>query len=94
MFIGPGPGVVVMGGELCSYGFESQHCILDGHFFTHICCKNWYDVCLKRPKIKKRLGMAHFSKKTIESQAHHLGSLFRFIVKYYTIFVFALSKEA
>ena len=38
--------------------------------------------------------MAHFLKKTIESQAHHLGSLFRFIVKYYTIFVFALSKEA
>ena len=28
------PGLVVMGGDSCSEGrvFESQHCILDGHF--------------------------------------------------------------
>ena len=34
-------------------GFESRHCILDGHFFTYICCKNCY-VCLKRPKINEK----------------------------------------
>ena len=32
---------MVMGGDSCSEGrgFESQHCIQDGHFFTYICCK-------------------------------------------------------
>ena len=46
---GGSPGLVVMGGDSCSKGreFESQHCILDGHFFTIICCKNC-NVCLKR----------------------------------------------
>ena len=34
-------------------GFESQRRILDGHFFTLICCKNCI-VCLKRPKINKK----------------------------------------
>ena len=35
------PGLVVMGGDSLSEGrgFESQHRILDGHFFTLICCK-------------------------------------------------------
>ena len=35
------PGLVVMGGDSCTEGrgFESQCCILDGHFFTLICCK-------------------------------------------------------
>ena len=49
----PCPGLVVMGRDSCSkgHGFESQHRILDGHFFTYICCKN-RGVCLKRPKIK------------------------------------------
>ena len=39
---GESPGLVVMGGESCSEGrgFESQHRILVGHFFTYICCKN------------------------------------------------------
>ena len=36
------PGLVVMGGdsryEGC--GFESEHRMLEGHFFTFICCKN------------------------------------------------------
>ena len=46
------PGLVVMGDDSCSKGSrcESWHCILDGHFFTLICCKNCI-VCLKRPKI-------------------------------------------
>ena len=35
-------------------GFESQHHIQDGHFFTKICCKNCDDVYLKRPKINKK----------------------------------------
>ena len=35
--MGGSPGLVVMGGDSCSEGcgFESQHCILDGHF-SHI----------------------------------------------------------
>ena len=33
-------------------------------FFTYICCKNYNDVCLKRPKINnKEAEMAHFLKK-------------------------------
>ena len=42
---------VVMGIDPCSEscGFESHHRTLDVHFFTHICCKNWY-VCLNRRK--------------------------------------------
>ena len=32
------PGLVVIGGDSCSksHEFESLHCILDGHFFTHL----------------------------------------------------------
>ena len=35
--LGRSPGLVVMGADSCSegHGFESQHCILDGHF-SHI----------------------------------------------------------
>ena len=60
------PGLVVMGGDsrFKSRGFESWHCILDGHFFTYFCCKK-YDVCFKRPKLnKKRPRLPHFLKKT------------------------------
>ena len=43
-------------------GFESQHRILDGHFFTYICCENC-SVCLKRPKNKqKEAGVGPFLK--------------------------------
>ena len=35
-------------------GFESWHRILDGRFFTYICCKICNDVCLKRPKINEK----------------------------------------
>ena len=50
-FIRLATGLVVMGRDSCSKGrgFESQHCILDGHFFTVISCKNC-NVCLKRRK--------------------------------------------
>ena len=56
--MGGSPGLVVMGGDTYSEGcgFKSRHCILDGHFFTYICCKNCNDVCLKRPKINDKRG--------------------------------------
>ena len=49
------PSLVVMGRDSRSEGrgFKSQHRILDGHFFTYICCKNC-NVCLKRPKINEK----------------------------------------
>ena len=49
---------MVMGRDSCSKGreFESKHRILDGHFFTSICCKICNDVCLKRPKINDKRG--------------------------------------
>ena len=42
---------MVSEGHSCAEGsgFEYQHGILDGHFFTHFCCKNC-NVCLKRRK--------------------------------------------
>ena len=51
-------GLVVMGGDSCSKGrqFESWHHILDGHFFTYICCKNCNVVCLITPKINDKRG--------------------------------------
>ena len=59
--LGGSPGLVVMGGDSRpkGRGFESQYWILDGHFFTFICCKNC-NVCLKKTKInKKRPGLVH-----------------------------------
>ena len=46
---------MVMGRDSRSegHGFNSRYCILDGNFFTYICCKNSNDVCLKRPKINE-----------------------------------------
>ena len=56
---------MVMADNSCSKdrGFESQRRILDGHFFTLICCKNCI-VRLKKTenKRKKRPGLAHFLK--------------------------------
>ena len=58
---------MVMGDDSClkGHGFKSRSRILDGHFFTLICCKNC-NVCLRRPKInkKKRPVLAQFFKKT------------------------------
>ena len=49
---GGSPGLVVMGRDSSSEGcgIESQHLILDGHFFTYICHKNCNDCLLKRRK--------------------------------------------
>ena len=61
-FVGWRPGLVVKGRDSGSEGcgFKSWHHILDGHFFTYICCKNC-NVCLKRPKInKKEAGIGPF----------------------------------
>ena len=58
---------MVMGDNSCSRGcgFESQHCILDGQFFTLICCENCI-ICLKRPKInEKEAWVGPFFKKRI-----------------------------
>ena len=54
---GGGPGQVVMGGDSCSKGceFESRHCILDGHLFTFICCKN-YNLCVWKDENTWRRG--------------------------------------
>ena len=42
------------------HGFEFQYHILNGCFFTYICCKNC-NVCLKRPKInEKEAGVGPF----------------------------------
>ena len=60
---GGSPGLVVMRYDSCSRGCgcKSQRHILDGYFFTLICCKNC-SVCLKRlEKTKKRPGLAHFN---------------------------------
>ena len=65
--LGGSPGLVVMGRNSHSkgHGFESRHRILDGHFFTYICCKNC-NVCLKRPKInEKEAGVGPFKKKLV-----------------------------
>ena len=65
MFIRLATGLVVMGGDSCSKGhaFESQRQILDGHYFTLICCKNCI-VWLKRPKkTEKEAGVGPFFKK-------------------------------
>ena len=45
----------VYGGDSSSKGrrLEFQHCI-QLTFFTLICCKNWFDFCLKRPIINKK----------------------------------------
>ena len=46
-------GLVVIRGDPCSegHGFESQHRILDGHFFTDTyLLQRDYNVCLKRRK--------------------------------------------
>ena len=47
---------MVMGVDSCSEdrGFEFQHCILERHFVTSICCKIY--VCLKKTENKRKRG--------------------------------------
>ena len=53
--MGGSPGLVVMGDDssLRGHEFKSRQRILDGYFFTSICCKNCI-VFLTRPKINKK----------------------------------------
>ena len=63
--MGGSPGLEVMGRDSRAKGrvFESQLRILDGYFFTYICCKNCNDVCLKKLKInEKEAGVGPFLK--------------------------------
>ena len=55
---GGSPGLVVMEGDSCckGCGFKSQHNLLDGHFFTLICCKICNDDCLKRLNLNDKRG--------------------------------------
>ena len=62
ILLGGSTGLVVMGRDSHSkgHGFESWHHLLDGHFFTYICC----NLCLKRPKMnEKEAGVGPFKKK-------------------------------
>ena len=67
------------GGDSCSEGheFESQHHILDGHFYTYSCCKNCNDVCLKKPEVnyKRGPGSPIFKKKTRSHNAFDAGPI-------------------
>ena len=56
------PGLVVIGDDSCltGHGFESLCHILDGHFFTLICCKTCIFVWKDRKWMKKRPRLAHF----------------------------------
>ena len=80
---GGSPGLMVMGGDSRSKccGFESRHHILDGHFFTYICCKNC-NVCLKRLKInEKEAGVGPFKKRKVvqtSSKNTVISNLFNF----------------
>ena len=51
---GRSPGLVFTGGDTCSegHGFESQHLVLDGHYFAYICCKHC--IVLKEENRRKR----------------------------------------
>ena len=59
--LGGSSGLVVMGGDSCSEGhqFESQHCILNGHFSHVFVVKIVTFVWKDENKLKKRLGMAN-----------------------------------
>ena len=57
---------MVIGGDSYSKGrgFKSQCRILDGHFFTFICCKNC-NVCLKRKNIQKEAEVGPYFKNKV-----------------------------
>ena len=80
-WVGGSPGLVLMGGDSCSKGcgFKLRHCILDGHFFTLICCKNCNDVCLKKTENKLKRGQGWPIKKLLLLYiGHQLNRLRRY----------------
>ena len=58
---------MVMGGDTCSKGheFESQHHILDVHFFTYLSVVKFVKFVLKDEINEKEAGWAHCFKKNI-----------------------------
>ena len=56
---------MVMGGDTCSKGheFESQHHILDVHFFTYLSVVKFVKFVLKDEINEKEAGWAHCFKK-------------------------------
>ena len=53
---------MVMGDDSYSggCGFKSHRCILDGHFFTYICCKNCIVCLIKTKTNEKEAGVSPF----------------------------------
>ena len=93
---GGSPGLVVMGGDSWSEGrgFKSQLHILDGHFFTYICCKNCNDACLERPKInEKEAGVGPFFYKNKQISFLHDDLFHAFHITHFTVSIpsFSLS---
>ena len=78
---------MVLGGDSRSKGrgFKSQHCILDGHFYTSICCKNLYCLFEKTENKQKEAGVGPFFKKRKDK----LGSFSYHITTTYTLEIFS-----
>ena len=96
VMLGGSPGLVVMGRNSRSEGcgFKSQHHKLDGQFFTYICCKNCYDVCLKRPKInEKEAGFGPFFLKKNNSMGTSSFTSFFFLLAHRRGLVFLQTSE-
>ena len=65
---------MIMGGDSFpeGRGFESEHHILDGHFFTYICCKHC--SLFEKTKMKeKEAGIGPFFKKNFTYRGTHLN---------------------
>ena len=60
---------------------RSQHCILNGHHFTLIRCKNCIDICLKKTENKSEAGDGpckfFFDKFNTKSRSEHLTLLIK-----------------
>lgn len=72
----PRTGLVVVGGNYCFEvsGFESQHSVLDVHFFL-LTCKNW-NVCLKKTEDKSKEAGDGLFRKRISVNPHVDCNLF------------------
>ena len=67
-------------------GFESQRRILDGHFFTLICCKNCI-VCLKKTENKQKRGRGWPNKKKEKLLKLLFSRMFCFSNEYFAAFL-------
>ena len=73
-YLGGSPGLVVMGDNSClkGRGFESRRHLLDGHFFTLICCNNCIE---KTENIRKRGRVGPFKKIKVYFTRYNKGIL-------------------